>query len=527
MRISLKGSLAVAAAIAVLLGFPAFSSAAPIARLAFQSDVGDFIGQGATVDITYTPANSDLFSAQVRRSVGTPPGLPAQLLFLMGTVAPDPDNTFASVSFGTDQLGAPIVPGTYPDAERADFASSGHPGLDISFQNRGCNTLTGSFVVTDATFTTDGVGNSVIQSFVASFEQHCEGAIPRLVGTFSYFADAARLVVSKAGIGSGTVTSSPAGIDCGATCSSIFSFGAAVTLTAVPAAGSTFTGWSGACNGTGACNVTMNADKSVTATFSSATDAPRLTNISTRMMALTGDDVPIAGFVIGGSVRKAVLLRARGQSMAPSGVPNTLINPMLQLFTGQTLVDSNDDWVAAPNAVAIEQSGLAPGISNESAIYRYLDPGAYTAIVTGVGGATGNAIVEVFEMGDPESPFMNISTRGMVQTGDSVMIGGFVITGDSPKSVLITARGPSLAAFGITNALANPNLQLVAGQTVIASNDDFGTSTNLTQIQATGNAPTNPLESAILITLNPGNYTAIVSGVGGGTGVGIVEVFAQ
>ena len=104
---------------------------------------------------------------------------------------------------------------------------------------------------------------------------------------------------------------------------------------------------------------------------------------------------------------------------------------------------------------------------------------------------------------------------------------GFVITGDSPKSVLITARGPSLAAFGITNALANPNLQLVAGQTVIASNDDFGTSTNLTQIQATGNAPTNPLESAILITLNPGNYTAIVSGVGGATGVGIVEVFAQ
>ena len=369
--------------------------------------------------------------------------------------------------------------------------------------------------------------NSVVQSFVASFEQHCEGAIPRLVGTFSYFADAAGLVVSKAGSGSGTVTSSPAGIDCGATCSSIFSFGAAVTLTAVPAAGSTFTGWSGACNGTGACNVTMNADKSVTATFSSATDAPRLTNISTRMMALTGDDVPIAGFVIGGSVRKAVLLRARGQSMAPNGVPNTLINPMLQLFTGQTLVDSNDDWVAAPNAVAIEQSGLAPGISNESAIYRYLDPGAYTAIVTGVGGATGNAIVEVFEMGDPESPFMNISTRGMVQAGDSVMIGGFVITGDSPKSVLITARGPSLAAFGITNALANPNLQLVAGQTVIASNDDFGTSTNLTQIQATGNAPTNPLESAILITLNPGNYTAIVSGVGGATGVGIVEVFAQ
>jgi len=114
-----------------------------------------------------------------------------------------------------------------------------------------------------------------------------------------------------------------------------------------------------------------------------------------------------------------------------------------------------------------------------------------------------------------------------VQTGDNVMIGGFVIEGTEPKTVLIRANGPSLAAFGVQGALANPRLQLNSGQTVVASNDDWQSASNASAIQATGLAPTNPLESAILMTLNPGAYTAIVSGVNGGTGVGIVEVFAR
>ena len=158
-----------------------------------------------------------------------------------------------------------------------------------------------------------------------------------------------------------------------------------------------------------------------------------------------------------------------------------------------------------------------------------LPPGAYTAIVSGVGGGTGVGIVEVFEVDTPEIPLANISTRGQVLTGNDVMIGGFVIQGSAPQTVVIRARGPSLVPFGITNALADPQIQLVrsSDQATIATNDDWGSAPNASAIAASGFAPSDPREAAILITLPPGAYTAIVRGVGGGTGVGIVEVFAN
>jgi hypothetical protein len=302
-----------------------------------------------------------------------------------------------------------------------------------------------------------------------------------------------------------------------------------VTLTAAPAAGSAFNGWSGACSGTGTCQVTMSQAQAVTATFvaGTSTSIPRLGNLSTRGPVFTGNDVMIGGFVISGATPKKVLITARGPSLTAFGVAGAMANPTMQLFSGQTLVAANDDWGTEANAAEITATGIAPTNPLESALMVTLNPGAYTAIVSGAGGGSGVAIVEVFEQDKPDIPLINISTRGQVQTGDNVMIGGFVIQGDTPKTVLITARGPSLIPFGIPNALANPSMQLFSGQTLIASNDDFGTAPNLAQIQATGVAPSNALESAILITLNPGAYTAIVSGVGGGTGVGIVEVFAQ
>jgi DNA-binding transcriptional regulator YdaS (Cro superfamily) len=335
------------------------------------------------------------------------------------------------------------------------------------------------------------------------------------------------LTVSKAGNGSGTVTSSPAGIDCGATCAFGFTEGTPVTLSAAVATGSVFAGWSGACAGTGSCTVTMDAAKGVTATFQPLTGPPRLFNISTRGRVETGNDVMIGGFIIGGPTPKKVLITARGPSLSAFGVAGALANPVLWLYSGQNVIATNDNWGTAPNVAEITATGIAPSNALESAILMTLNPGAYTAIVRGVGGSTGVGIVEVFEIDHPEVPLINISTRGQVQSGDNVMIGGFIIQGDAPRTVLITARGPSLSDFGITNPLANPLLQLFSGQTQIASNDDWQTNANVTAIQATGVAPTNPLESAILMTLNPGAYTAIVSGAGGGTGVGIVEVFAQ
>ena len=163
--------------------------ATPIAHLVLESEPGDFIGQGLDFDITYTPNNSTFFSPQIRRTIGSP-SEPAELLFVLGVVTGGFDNTFALLFFGTDGLGIPIQPGFFPDAQRADFASPGHPGLDVSFQNRGCNMVTGNFTIHDVAFSNAAAvaTGSSIERFSSSFEQHCEGSAPALLGTFSYRA---------------------------------------------------------------------------------------------------------------------------------------------------------------------------------------------------------------------------------------------------------------------------------------------------------------------------------------------------
>lgn len=276
-------------------------------------------------------------------------------------------------------------------------------------------------------------------------------------------------------------------------------------------------------------NSTYAAAQQVQRTLQSVAAAtiPRLANISTRMQVLTGNDVLIGGFVIGGSGNKTVVVRARGPSLASAGIANFLPNPMLQLFSGATQIAVNDNWQTAANQATLTSSGFAPSDALEAAIYVNLAPGAYTAIVTGVGGATGVGIIEVFEVDRPDIPLVNISTRGQVLKGSDVMIGGFIIQGTSAQTVAVRARGPSLAAAGISNYLANPMLQLFSGATELMRNDDWKTDANQAALLASGFAPGNDLEAAILVTLNPGAYTVIVTGSDGGTGVGIVEVFGQ
>ncbi len=280
---------------------------------------------------------------------------------------------------------------------------------------------------------------------------------------------------------------------------------------------------------TQAGNASFNAAPPVTQGFEvkAATAIPRLANIATRMQVLTGNDVLIGGFIIGGSQPKTVVVRARGPSLIPFGVANALSNPTMQLFSGQTVIASNDDFGTAANLAALNASGFAPSNAFESAILATLAPGAYTAVVSGVGGLTGVGIIEVFEVDRPEAPLANISTRGQVLTGGDVMIGGFIIQGDAPQTVIIRARGPSLVPFGIANALMDPVLQLLNGQTLVETNDDWQAGPAAATIQAAGFAPGDPRESVIRITLPPGAYTAIVTGKNGTTGVGIVEVFAQ
>jgi hypothetical protein len=183
----------------------------------------------------------------------------------------------------------------------------------------------------------------------------------------------------------------------------------------------------------------------------------------------------------------------------------------------------------------ITNSGYAPGDGRESAIIADLAPGNYTAIVRGVNNTTGVGLVEVYDLsGDASSILGNISTRSFVQTGDNVMIGGFIVQGTGAKRVIIRAIGPELSQFGVPDPLANPRFELHnAAGALIGSNDDWQvtiiggviTRSQVADIQNSGHAPADPSESAIIAELPPGNYTAIVRGVNNTTGVALVEVY--
>jgi hypothetical protein len=255
----------------------------------------------------------------------------------------------------------------------------------------------------------------------------------------------------------------------------------------------------------------------------------RLVNISTRMQVLTGSDVMIGGFVIGGSATKRVAIVATGPSLSAYGITNPLANPTLTLVrsSDQAVLASNDNWQSAANASQLQAAGFAPGNALEAAILADLPPGAYTAIVQGASNGTGVAVIGVYEVDHPDAPLVNISTRGRVLTGGDVMIGGFVIDGTGPKTVAIVATGPSLAAYGITSPLADPVMALVrsSDQAVLATNDDWQEASNAAQLQAAGFAPSNVLEAALLQTLPPGAYTVVVQGINNGTGVAVIGVY--
>jgi hypothetical protein len=250
----------------------------------------------------------------------------------------------------------------------------------------------------------------------------------------------------------------------------------------------------------------------------------RLKNIATRGFVGIGDNVLIGGLVISGTENKTVIIRAKGPTLADAGVPNSLPDPQLFLFSGATVIDSNDDFQDHENANQIP-TDLIPTNTRESVIVTTLAPGAYTAIVSGVNNEEGIGIVEVFEAEDTgETRMVNIATRGFIGTGDNVLIGGLVITGTGTKKLVIRAKGPSLSSQGVDGALANPQMFLFSGADVIDSNDDWQSHERADDIPA-NLQPTSELESVISTNLSPGAYTVIVQGVDGGTGIGIVEVF--
>jgi hypothetical protein len=253
-------------------------------------------------------------------------------------------------------------------------------------------------------------------------------------------------------------------------------------------------------------------------------------NISTRARVETGENVLIAGFVMSNDGHIAV--RALGPSLASQFVPGVLVDPVLELYRGNQLVFSNDDWGDdSGSAAALQEDGLAPNYPSEAALDTHLSEGTYTVVVRGKGNDTGTAVVEVYDLSDlntggPSVNLPNISTRAFVQTGDNALIGGIMIgRGEGPTRVVARAIGPSLSGFGVANSLQDPTLELRDSHGILLfANDDWKDSQQ-TEVESSGLAPQSDAESALVTRLGPGAYTAIVRGKSGSTGVALVELY--
>ena len=266
-------------------------------------------------------------------------------------------------------------------------------------------------------------------------------------------------------------------------------------------------------------------------TATPAPTAPQALNISTRLRVEAGDRIAIGGFIVTGTESKKVVIRGIGPSLGNSGLSDLLADPTLELRGPDgALLMQNDNWeddsAQAQQLIAL---GLALQDPNESGIVATLQPGAYTAIMAGKNQTSGIGLVEIYDA-DPSatSQLANISTRGFVQTGDNVMIGGFILgRGSASASVAVRGIGPSLSQFGLSNVLADPTLELrdSNGALLIANDNWQDDPVSAGQLTAHGLTPEDPKESGIFTTLPPGAFTAILAGKNGGIGIGLIEVY--
>jgi hypothetical protein len=249
------------------------------------------------------------------------------------------------------------------------------------------------------------------------------------------------------------------------------------------------------------------------------------------MRVQTGDNVGVGGFIITGTAPKHVLLRAIGPSLTPSGFPDALADPVLELHgPGAFVTVIDDNWRDDPAQEAlIIASGIQPTNDLESAIAATLVPGNYTAIIRGKNDTSGIGLVEVYDLSQAgDSKLANLSTRAFVGTGDSVVIAGFILGGnDGDDRIIARGIGPSLSSSNVPNLLPDPTLELrnSDGALLIANNDWQDDAAQAAALIAAGLAPTIPLESGIAATLPPGLYTALLAGLNNGTGVGLVEIY--
>jgi hypothetical protein len=239
----------------------------------------------------------------------------------------------------------------------------------------------------------------------------------------------------------------------------------------------------------------------------------------------------IGGFIITGSLPKTVAVRGVGPSLSDFGLSDLLADPTLELRGADgTLLAQNDNWQSDPaHAAQLTAVGLDLKDPKESGIVATLNPGtSYTAVLAGKDGGTGVGVVEVYDINpESEATLANISTRGFVQNGSNVMIGGFIFSTNS-NSVALRGIGPSLGQFGLSPVLEDPTLELRDHNgTLLISNDDWQNDpTSAAQLSAHGLALKDPKEPGIFTPLPAGAFTAILAGKNGGTGLGLVEIYS-
>jgi hypothetical protein len=258
------------------------------------------------------------------------------------------------------------------------------------------------------------------------------------------------------------------------------------------------------------------------------TVGPQSLNLSTRGVVSIGDNALIGGFIVTGPEPKTIVLRALGPSLGRYGLSHTLRDPVLKVYnSSRTLIATNDNWQSDPHNADIKKNGLAPSNLLESATLQPLTPGAYTVIVAGKDSIPGTGLVELYDLSTrSNSKLVNMSTRGSVAAGDGVLITGFIVGDVGSTTVIVRALGPSLALSGVTGVLSDPALTIYDSTgSVIATNDNWQGDANAIDVQRNRLAPPNPSESALVLHLPAGAYTAIVRGADGGTGVALAEVY--
>jgi hypothetical protein len=249
-------------------------------------------------------------------------------------------------------------------------------------------------------------------------------------------------------------------------------------------------------------------------------------NLSTRLQVGSGENVMIAGFIVRGMRPKQVMLRGLGGSLRQAGITDALADPILELRAPDgTLLRSNDNWQDTQGS-EIAATGIAPGNPYEAAMIFTLPPGSYTAVLSSRDGAGGVGLVEVYDLDqEPTTKLMNVSTRGLVGSGDDVMIAGFILGSGGPAKVLVRGIGPSLAQARVAQPLDDPTLALRDADGALVTFNDNWSDSQQAEVGATGIPPGNRDEAAIVVTLPPGAYTVVLASRDDRDGVGLLEIY--